>query len=306
MAEGQTKCEKAYESIFSSGSSVLKTIKDANGNIETIREYAPGYRELFESLKDILGNDIAESIKNFSNYNKPVLFIGSISLIRCAVAYLWYTHDPATPPLVIACSGLNEGEVLEKVNGEYIETAFTNIECCTSLGGILFFEDLNPYENILKQLWKKVEGNKGPGILVIGMGNIDNLSQGVLYRFEVIPLETEKQITQKTKGAKKLFYSYNEQDELILFFKKDESITLTENETKLFIFLVKDRRTPEEIIEHVWEVYKPKEIAKKKEKGNVKELRNRINNKCCKIGVENLISKLTAGCYSLTVEVVEG
>ena len=68
---------------------------------------------------------------------------------------------------------------------------------------------------------------------------------------------------------------------------------------------MEDRRKPEEIIEHVWEVYKQKDIDKKKEKGNVKELRNRINNKCCKIGVENLISKLTGECYSLTVEVAE-
>jgi len=120
-------------------------------------------------------------------------------------------------------------------------------------------------------------------------------------------LEPEKQIPQKTKGAKKLFYSYDSTDKLSLFFKNGKPVPLTKTEAKLFLLLKEDRRTPEEIIEHVWEVYRQKDIEKKKEKGNVKELRNRINNKCRvpKIGVENLISKLTEGGYSLTVEVVE-
>ncbi len=81
------------------------------------------------------------------------------------------------PPHVLSCSGLREEEVLVKLNGDWIETAFKNIEFCTYLCGVLFFEDLNPYENILRQLWAKVEDNKDPGILVISMGNIGNLSQ---------------------------------------------------------------------------------------------------------------------------------
>jgi hypothetical protein len=189
--EKNNLCEKAFKSIYPSCGS-----KDT---------------DLLESLKGILGNDIAERIKNFNSYKKPVLFISNnISLTRGAVAYLWYKQEQPSSPHVLQCSGLKEDEVLTLVKGDWIDATFTNIEFCTYLGGVLFFEDLNPYEDILKQLWLKAEDNKHTGIIVIGMDNIGNLSQGVLYRFEVIPLKTVKQgenTSKKIPRGQKQFYT---------------------------------------------------------------------------------------------------
>lgn len=216
-------CEKAFKSIYPSCG-----CKDT---------------DLLESLKDILGNDRAERIKNVNRYNKPVLFISNnISLIRGAVSYLWYTQGQDMPPHVLSCSGLREEEVLAKLNGDWIETAFKNIEFCTYLCGVLFFEDSNPYENILRQLWAKVEDNKDPGILVISMGNIGNLSQGLLDRFEVIELDAEKQdktvdiLQAKTKSEdsniknKTLFFDDNTN---YLWFSEDKKTRIEGEDAKL-------------------------------------------------------------------------
>ncbi len=171
--------------------------------------------------------------------------------------------------------------------------------------------------NECKEFVKNIRDPKPafPNKLIVHTNDINKLPKYFPEHFEIIELEAEKQDTSTSipkdtpqgKKRNKLFYSYNEKDKLTLFVKKDESITLTKTEAKLFLFLKEDRRTLEEIIEHVWEVYKQKDIDKKKEKGNIKELRNRINNKCRvkEIGVENLISKLKEGCYGLTVDVAE-
>ena len=116
-------------------------------------------------------------------------------------------------------------------------------------------------------------------------------------------IEPEKQIAQKAKGEKILFYSYDNTDKLSLFFKNGKPVPLTHTEAKLFLFLAKDRKTPEEIIEHLWEAYKQKDIRKKK--SNIMELRNRLNKKCAKRGIASLVSALTDGCYSLDLEVEE-
>jgi len=197
----------------------------------------------------------------------------------------------------INCDGVNETEL----HG----ILFSNMAIMPNLpGSMLFLRKVNnSHTNILRRVLGTMLGIGGQGNFIV---STDTLPQDLKDQFEPIYLDAEKQDTP-VQGRKrnKLYYRYNEQDEVVLFFKKGESITLTKQEAKLFLFLVEDRRKPEEIIEHVWEVYKQKDIDKKKEKGNVKELRNRINNKCCKIGVENLISKLTGECYSLTVEVAE-
>lgn len=116
--------------------------------------------------------------------------------------------------------------------------------------------------------------------------------------------ESTLKIKATPKKITKVFFSYNEKGRIILFVKaKGEPLELTEQEGKLFIYLKEDRRTPEEIINHIWEVYKPKDLHKKR--GNVMELRSRINDKYSKIGEEALISELIDGCYSLTIEAVE-
>lgn len=101
-----------------------------------------------------------------------------------------------------------------------------------------------------------------------------------------------------------MFYTYNNQDKIVLYSKnKNEQVEFTEEETKLFLFLKEDRRKLEEIVEHVWEVYKPKDLSKKK--NNAWELRCRLNKKCSKMGVETLISEQINGYYQLTLEIEE-
>lgn len=108
----------------------------------------------------------------------------------------------------------------------------------------------------------------------------------------------------KKKKIDKLFYTYNNQDKIVLYSKnKNEQVEFTEEETKLFLFLKEDRRKLEEIVEHVWEVYKPKDLSKKK--NNAWELRCRLNKKCSKMGVETLISEQINGYYQLTLEIEE-
>lgn len=117
-------------------------------------------------------------------------------------------------------------------------------------------------------------------------------------------LETRKQ--SKVNGIKKpnkLFYSWNEKEELVLYFKKGKQVELTEQESKLILCLKEDRKTQEEIIEHIWEVHKSLDIKKKKP--NLGEIRGRINTKCRKIVATDLISELTDGYYSLKVGVEE-
>lgn len=166
-------CKKAFESIYPSCDR-----KDT---------------KLLESLKDVFGNDKAGRIESF-NKHKPILFIGGCYFVQGAVAYLWHTHKRVTSPRVLHCSGLKEDEAKVKISGDWIESTFTNLETCTYLGNVLFIEDLDPYEGILKWLWREVGNNKPlPGILAIGMDNTGNLPQRLLERFEVIELEPEKQ-----------------------------------------------------------------------------------------------------------------
>lgn len=133
------------------------------------------------------------------------------------------------------------------------------------------------------------------------LNNLNNLRRKKLEPENT--LASPPQDTPQGKKRNKLFYNYNKQDKLTLLVKKNKFITLTENEAKLFLFLAKDRRTQEEIAEHIWEVYSKKDIHTKK--GNAMELRNRLNKKCSKIGIENLISTLIDGCYCLNFEVEE-
>lgn len=106
------------------------------------------------------------------------------------------------------------------------------------------------------------------------------------------------------RKANKLFYTFDEKNRIELSFnRKDKPVTLTEQEMKLFQYLNKDRRTPDEIIGYIWNVYERKDLYMKRK--NVKELRVRLNKRCSEIGVETAISKLIDGYYSLTVEAVE-
>lgn len=225
-------CEKAFESIYPSCDR-----KDENS---------------LESLKDILGNDIADRIKNFNRYNKPVLFISdNISLIRGAVSYLWYTHGQGMSPLVLDCLGLEKNEVSTKVKGDWIESAFENREFYTELGGMLFLEGLNLHEDILRQLLSIVKGNKGCsyirhelktgimkeeknfGILVIGMDKTGDLSQGFLDQFEVINLESEKQEKDFSVSTPENT-NYNWVIEGDKVFSNGQIVKLTDIKLKLF------------------------------------------------------------------------
>lgn len=179
-------------------------------------------------------------------------------------------------------------------------------------GDILFLRGINDKKTLERLIDTEREYRFRHGLLIINTKKADIISQEFLDQTEKIYLKASisdststspPQDTSQGKKRNELFYNYNKQDKLTLFVKKDKFITLTENEAKLFLFLAKDRRTQEEIAEHVWEVYNKKDIHTKK--GNAMELRNRLNKKCSKIGIENLISPLVDGCYCLNLEVEE-
>ncbi len=115
---------------------------------------------------------------------------------------------------------------------------------------------------------------------------------------------TAKEIAHAPKRApQKLFYSYDRANNISLFFKNTKSIVLTQQEKKLFLFLKDDRQTLDGIVEHIWEIYKDKDVSRKR--NNAKELRSRVNEKCSEIGVEALISEQIDGYYQLTLDVEE-
>lgn len=116
-------------------------------------------------------------------------------------------------------------------------------------------------------------------------------------------LESEKQSRPVIKKINKLYYSWNEKNKLVLYSKKENQVELTKQESKLIPYLKKDLRTQEEIIEHVWEVHRNVDIRNKIR--NLGELRHRINTKCRKIMVTDLISELADGYYRLNVDVEE-
>lgn len=111
----------------------------------------------------------------------------------------------------------------------------------------------------------------------------------------------------KVDGIKKpnrLFYSWNEKDKLMLYSTEGRRVALTEQESKLILYLKEDRQTQDEIIGYIWEVYKPFDIKKKKT--NLGEIRRRVNAKCREIAATDLISELTNGYYNLGVDIAEG
>lgn len=259
----------------------------------------------FKQLEKTLEGSFLERIKHTEK--RCVLLVGSNKDLIRKIACLIYYYSDTLGFYYVDC--LNEKTVEDKLS------RFKR--------GTLFLEDLNSKDlSLIKRIDTGITDilNTDSGIrykfngvemvtpqaqLIASVSDTNNLPGYFTSHFAIIMLEPERQIAQKAKRAGKLFYNYDNPNKVNLFSKKNEPITLTPTESKLFLFLVNDRRTPEEIIEHVWKVYEPKDIAKKKAKGNVKELRNRINKKCREIGVKNLISELTQESYRLTVGVVE-
>lgn len=173
----------------------------------------------------------------------------------------------------------------------------------------------------LEKFEKEIRNLK-TGLLIVSTK--DDIPPYFKSLFEVINLEPEKQpipeplntegkpdattkkqgIPTKKKRINKLFYTFDDKDRIKLSSNCNyKPIMLTRQERKLFLFLKEDRKTPDEIIEHIWNSYKPKDLRVKRK--NVKELRGRLNRRCSEIGVEKLISELIDECYCLTVEAVE-
>lgn len=162
------------------------------------------------------------------------------------------------------------------------------------------------------------------GTLIINTNDQNILPEYIRKHFAVISLELEKpasipQAEPNTpagatvnptgqaipkKKINKLYYTYNAKEEFVLSSNNAHvPITLTKQEKKLVLFLNEDRRTLEEITGHIWEVFKPKDVHEKE--NNAMELRNRVNKKCAKLGVEALISEQIEGYYELSVDLKE-
>lgn len=263
------------------------------------------YKPVFEQLEKTLKKSLLERIKHTEKI--CVLLVGNDKDLIRKIACLIYYYGDTLGFYYVDC--LNEKSIEDtlsrfKRGTIFLENLASDLPLINRLNAKIM-DFLNTDSEIRYKLNGAETVTPPQGRLIASVSDTNNLPEYFTSHFAIIMLEPERQITQKAKRAEKLFYNYDNPNKVNLFSKENKPITLTPTESKLFLFLVEDRRTPDEIIEHVWDVYKPKDIAKKNAKGNVKELRNRINNKCCKIGVENLISELTQKCYSLTVEVVE-
>lgn len=167
-------------------------------------------------------------------------------------------------------------------------------------GNTLFLRSLEA-EQIYKRLVGILRDENPAGLLIVSIASRQNVPEEFLEICETILLEPAK-----NRQSNKLFYTYNQKDKIVLSQSsnsKHGSITLTEQEGKLVSYLAKDRRSLREIIEHIWEVCKKIDVRKKK--SSVRELRDRVNKKCAKLGVETLISEQIEGYYQLTVELEE-
>lgn len=178
----------------------------------------------------------------------------------------------------------------------------------------LFLQRLTGIILEIKKDWSFSSSRRGL-LLISTLTPVINIPPFFKNLFEVINLTSTNTDTgaaakkpqttpPKQRRVDKLFYTFDSKDRIKLSSnRKCVPITLTEQETRLFKCLCKDRNTPDEIIGEIWNVYAQKDFRTKRK--NVKELRGRLNKRCSEIGVETAISELIDGYYSLTVEAVE-
>ena len=270
---------------------------------------------VFESLKKAINKNIIKQIEDLKNPKRCVLLIdGDYNLISGIVSYVYYVHGCGRLHHV-PCSVLNEKDIESWL--------YWSDEWCLNpnsplikfiKGETLFLRDLNSeYQHILKRIawWIRDLPIDKYGMLIISMDNVIDLPEDFKEQFEVIGLDPEKQdkdadtppSIEKEKQVDRLFYTWNK-NKIVLFLNKNTSpVYLTKQETKLFGFLLTDRRTIEEIAGEIWEAYRFADI--KNATSNIGELRRRINKKCERLVPGGIISELDNDCYYLTIEVEE-